>query len=179
MTSDIGNSGSYAASKTHAEVRQDILESDCKGLSKTIRRDLIRPIVLFNFGDASRLPYLKLHFENRKTRRLKPAKYKTLSEIGLPIATEHLYEKFGIPKPAAGQETLQAPQQQSAGAVIENKGDHGRPLQRPPGLEASQRIVDQLADKLLVRSGPIIEKMLGSIRSTARAKRYVPKDRTP
>jgi len=159
MTSDIGNSGSYAASKTHAEVRQDILESDCKGLAKTIRRDLIRPIVLFNFGDASRLPYLKLHFEKPEDQEAEAAKYKTLSEIGLPIATEHLYEKFGIPKPSAGQETLQAPQQQPAGAVIENKATT-RPLQRPPGLEDSQRIIDRLADKLLVRSGPIIEKML-------------------
>ena len=31
LSSDIGDAGSYAASKTHAEVRQDILESDCKG----------------------------------------------------------------------------------------------------------------------------------------------------
>ena len=159
MTSDIGNSGSYAASKTHAEVRQDILESDCKALSKTIRRDLIRPLVLFNFGDASRLPYLKMHFEKPEDQKAEADKYKTLSEMGLPIATEHLYEKFGIPKPDGSQEVLPQQKSRDRSAVIASKAALPQ-LEKPPGLEASQRIIDQLADKLLARGGPVIEKML-------------------
>lgn len=157
LSSDIGDSGSYAASKTHAEVRQDILESDCKGLSKTIRRDLIRPLVLFNYGDDRRLPYLKFHYEKPEDQEKEASKYKTLSEMGLPISTEHVYEKFGIPKPEAGQELLSPPPQ--PGRVIASKAT-AQALKKPPDMEESQREIDGLADKLLSSGVPIIEKML-------------------
>lgn len=157
MSSDIGDSGSYAASKTHAEVRQDILESDCKGLSKTIRRDLIRPLVLFNYGDERRLPYLKFHFEKPEDQEKEASKYKTLAEIGLPISTEHVYEKFGIPKPEAGQEILTPPK--VSGSLLANKAVQ-QALQQPPDMKNSQHAVDDLADKLLARGAPIIEKLL-------------------
>ncbi|SEO98221.1 DUF935 domain-containing protein [Propionispora vibrioides] len=157
MSSDIGDSGSYAASKTHAEVRQDILESDCKGVSKTIRRDLIRPLVLFNYGDDKRLPYLKFHYEKPEDQEKEATKYKTLAEIGLPLATEHLYEKFGIPKPETGQELL-APLMQG-GNLFPSKASL-QVFKKPPDMVSSQRTIDDLADQLLVNGAPIIEKLL-------------------
>lgn len=157
LSSDIGDGGSYAASKTHAEVRQDILENDCKCLSKTIRRDLIRPLVLFNFGDDSRLPYVKFHFEKPEDQEKEATKYKTLAEIGLPISTEHMYEKFGIPKPEAGQEILSLPQQRRD--MFASKATP-QALKKPPNELNSQRTVDDLADKLLSSGIPVIEKML-------------------
>ena len=45
LTSDSGG-GSYAQSKTHNEVRHDLTVADCKALAATLRRDLIRPLVL-------------------------------------------------------------------------------------------------------------------------------------
>src|SRR5690606_29742321 len=99
--------GSYAASQTHAEVRQDLIEADAKALAERLRRDVIHPLVLFNFGpDATRrLPWFKFHFEvpedTEKTARV----YATLvRDIGLPVAAEHLYERFGVPQPQEGQE---------------------------------------------------------------------------
>lgn len=157
LSSDIGDAGSYAASKTHAEVRQDILESDCKGLSKTIRRDLIRPLVLFNYGDDSRLPYLKFHCEKPEDQEKEAAKYKTLAEIGLPISTEHIYEKFGIPKPEDGQEVLTLPK--VSGNLLANKAVL-QALKQPPDMKSSQRSVDDLADKLLSSGAPVIKKLL-------------------
>lgn len=157
LSSDIGDSGSYAASKTHAEVRQDILESDCKGLSKTIRRDLIRPLVLFNYGDYRRLPYLKFHFEKPEDQEKEAEKYKTLAEIGLPISTEHIYEKFGIPKPEVGQEILTLPK--VSGSLLANKAVL-QALKNPPDMVSSQRTVDDLADKLLSSGAPVIKKLL-------------------
>ena len=50
LTSDSGG-GSYAQSKTHDEVRHDLTVADAKAIAATLRRDLIRPLVLFNFGD--------------------------------------------------------------------------------------------------------------------------------
>jgi phage gp29-like protein len=59
LTSDSGG-GSYAQSKTHNEVRHDLTVADCKALAATLRRYLIRPLVLYNFGEDKRIPYLFL-----------------------------------------------------------------------------------------------------------------------
>ena len=45
LTSDSGG-GSYAQSKTHNDVRHDLTVADCKALAATLRRDLIRPLVM-------------------------------------------------------------------------------------------------------------------------------------
>lgn len=152
MTSDIGDGGSYAASKTHAEVRQDILEGDCKLLAKTIKRDLIRPLVLFNFGDVSRLPYLKFHYEKPEDQEKEASKYKTLSEMGLPIATEHIYEKFGVPKPNEKQELLKP----AISNLIASKAGS----LKPPDEQNSQQAIDDLADKMLKQGSLVINKIL-------------------
>lgn len=102
LTSDSG--GSHAQSKTHNEVRHDLTAADCKALAATIRQDLIRPLVLFNFGEERRIPYLKFDFEEADDLKETVDIYRTLiCEIGLPVSREHLYKKFSIPKPEAGE----------------------------------------------------------------------------
>ncbi len=46
----MGTTGSLAAGQVHNEVRHDLLESDAKALAKTIKMQLIWPLVGFNFG---------------------------------------------------------------------------------------------------------------------------------
>ncbi|WP_427340616.1 DUF935 domain-containing protein [Caloranaerobacter sp. DY30410] len=107
LTSEIGSSGSYAASKTHDGVRQDLIEADCKALAQTFLRDVIRPLVYFNFGEVRRLPYLKFHYEPPEDLEKSAKTYAVLiKEIGLPVSEEHIYEKFGIPKPEEGQKIV-------------------------------------------------------------------------
>ena len=62
LTSDSGG-GSYAQSKTHNEVRHDLIVADCKALAATLRRDLIRPLCLFNFGESQRIPKIRFDCE--------------------------------------------------------------------------------------------------------------------
>jgi len=50
LTQEVNQVGSYAASKTHMEVRQDIIEEDAQLLEDTLDATLISWIVLFNFG---------------------------------------------------------------------------------------------------------------------------------
>lgn len=56
LTSDSGG-GSYAQSKTHDEVRHDLTVADAKALAVTIRRDIIRPLVEFNYGTDADIPF--------------------------------------------------------------------------------------------------------------------------
>lgn len=164
LTTEVGSRGSYAASQTHAEVRQDLLEADAKALAETLRRDLIRPLVLFNFGPEARLPWLKFHYEPPEDLEAASKTYAVLvKDVGLPIAAEHIYEKFGIPKPEAGQE-LVAP----AGGAAPLKG---LVLSEDMGPRTVQGKVDRLADLAVARALPAMRDMLEPVkRAIAEAK---------
>ena len=169
LTSDTGSggNGSYALGKVHGEVRQDILEGDCKSLAKTIGRDLIRPIVLFNFGPAAstRLPYLKLHYEPAEDAKLQAEVYKSLAETGLPIGTEHAYEKFGIPKPEAGQEVMIPWSARYPAAPVTPHKYHVIPFSASLSpIVAGQRSVDHLADATLAAGLPLLQALIAPLR---------------
>lgn len=38
--------------KVHNEVRHDLTVADAKSLAETIRKDIIQPLVLYNFGEC-------------------------------------------------------------------------------------------------------------------------------
>ena len=113
LTTDIGDTGSKAAATVHDGVRHDLVKSDCKALAKTIRKQLIQPLILFNFGPqyVKYAPKLKFYYEEPEDGETNANTYRTIiKDIGLPVTEEHLYEKFGIPKPEAGQKLIVVPQ---------------------------------------------------------------------
>lgn len=98
LTSDSG-SGSYAQSKTHNEVRKDLTAADANALENTLRRDLIRPLVEFNFGPGTPIPTLQFQTEDADDLKETSEIYRTLAcDMGLEIPKRHLYKKFGIPQ---------------------------------------------------------------------------------
>ncbi|MDR3561895.1 MAG: DUF935 domain-containing protein [Negativicutes bacterium] len=159
LTSDIGDSGSYAAGQVHNEVRMDILQADCKSLQKTIRRYLIKPLVLFNFGPVNKLPSLKFKHEKSEDREKESKTYNTLVDMGLPISTEHVYEKFGIPKPQAGQEILQSSPQPLS--PLANKMTTLALNRNPPAaFDRHQTSIEGLAAAALAESAPAFQAII-------------------
>lgn len=107
LTSDSGG-GSYAQSKTHNEVRHDLTVADSKALAGTIRRDIIRPLVEFNFGPGANVPFFDFDCREVEDQKEAVQVLKTLAcSMGLKIPTSYIYQKFNIPKPEAGEEVLQ------------------------------------------------------------------------
>lgn len=103
LTSDSGG-GSYAQSKTHNEVRHDLIVADCKALAATLRRDLIRPLVLFNFGEEKRIPHIRFDCEEDEDLMQTANVVGSLVEkTGLPVPLSYLYKKFSIPEPEEGE----------------------------------------------------------------------------
>lgn len=142
LTSEVGDTGSYAASKTHAGVRQDLLEADCKALAQVFLRDVIRPLCYFNFGETKRLPYLKFHYEPPEDLKASAETYSILiKDMSLPIAADHVYDKFGIPKPQEGQEILKPPAAWPQDQIFESlKAEWNNPLTR----ESARRYIETL-----------------------------------
>jgi phage gp29-like protein len=107
LTSDTGG-GSLAQGKVHNEVRHDLTLSDCKALASTVKRDIIKPLVFFNFGETRRIPKIVFDCKEEEDLNQLADVYTKLRELGLPIAEAHLYKKFGIPIPDDGEKLLTA-----------------------------------------------------------------------
>jgi phage gp29-like protein len=167
LTSDSG-SGSYAQSKTHNEVRHDLTVADCKALSSTLRRCLIRPLVLYNFGEDRRVPYLRYDCEEADDLKETAEIVGTLIEkTGLKVPTSYLYKKFSIPKPESGEEVATPSYGGGMGG--------GYPLKQEPGARklalkadeppapGSQQRVDRMADAATRKSAGTFKKAFAPV----------------
>ncbi|MCL6558762.1 MAG: DUF935 domain-containing protein [Firmicutes bacterium] len=162
LTTEVGDRGSYAAGKVHNEVREDLKLADCKALAETLRRDLFRPLVRFNLGDKPRLPYLKHKIytpeDQEKTARVYSI---VIKDIGLPVAKQHVYERFGIPEPGPKDELLAPPVVSPA-----------LPLKAglvPMALTAAragnpQETIDRLAESAVRQAGPVIARLIEPVK---------------
>ncbi len=162
LTSDSG--GSFAQSKTHNDVRHDLTVADCKAIASTIRRDLIRPLVLFNFGEEKRIPYLRFDFEIADDQKEMADIYETLiTKIGLPVPTNHLYKKFSIPKPEEGDEVVNG----NSSAKLPLKWSVNKDLSVRDNLRTEslkyQSQVDDLIDAVKLQSEGVFAKMVEPI----------------
>ena len=164
LTSDSG--GSYAQSKTHNDVRQDLTEADCKAVMETVRRDLIRPLVEFNFGVRAHVPYFVLNATDTDDLKETAEIVNTLAATGLEIPKSWLYKKFNIPAPEKGEETIgQAP----AAPGMQGMGQPGTGMfqglrLKADGKEADgQRVLDRLEAAAVKQSGAFFRQMMSPV----------------
>ena len=93
LTTEIGSTGSYAASNTHFQVRQDIIDSDKKLVEKTINQ-LLRWIYELNFLN-SEIPEFELYEEEDIDLNL-AQRDKTLSESGVQFSKKYFIKNYGL-----------------------------------------------------------------------------------
>ncbi|WP_110462826.1 DUF935 domain-containing protein [Ruminiclostridium sufflavum] len=175
LTSDSGG-GSYAQSKTHNEVRHDLTVADCKALAATLRRDIIRPLVLFNFGEDRRIPYIRYDCEEAGDLKETVEIYETLiCNIGLKVPTAHLYKKFSIPKPENGEEvaspnkaSFPLPMKEQTAEVVANDATAAETenveLKEPSaGNAGTQQRIDSLATAAAKQSSGLFKKLFAPV----------------
>jgi len=101
-TDTTGATGSYAAASVHAQVRRDLVEADAQALAATLREQLLRPLVGFNFGWHKPIPWFRFRFEEETDLKTLSEVYRNLAAMGLPLDLGHVAERFGIPLSGAG-----------------------------------------------------------------------------
>ena len=167
LTSDSGG-GSYAQSKTHNDVRHDLTVADCKSLASTLRRDLIRPLCIFNFGEDKRVPHIRFDCEESEDLTQTATIIGTLvNEVGLRVPTSFIYKKFSIPEPEADEEVA-APRSTSAGLT-------GLPFKKEPnpaqialkaegdGGIGTQQHIDKLASAAVRHGAGSFKRAFGTV----------------
>lgn len=93
LTTEVGSTGSYAASNTHFAVRQDIIDSDKKLVEKTINQ-LLRWIYEINFP-AKDVPIFEL-YEIEDVDLTLAQRDKILSEAGVKFTKDYFIKNYGL-----------------------------------------------------------------------------------
>ena len=162
LTSDSGG-GSFAQSKTHNEVRHDLTVADCKALAATLRRDLIRPLVLYNFGEDRRIPYIRFDCEESEDLTQTANILDVLvGKVGLKVPTSYIYKKFSIPKPE-GDEEIAAPAQPAAPPYPFKQDTAALALKGPTPKADPQHQIDKIADTAVRASGGAFAKLFAPV----------------
>lgn len=96
LTTDAGQTGSYAQAKVHEQVRKDIVLADALAIAKTLRTQLFRPLIGFNFGWEHQPPFIKFNTEKAGDQLLMAQVYQLISSMGFDIDPEYINYTFGV-----------------------------------------------------------------------------------
>ncbi len=152
LTTQEGKSGSYSLGKVHDLVRHDLIKADCEGLDKTLKFQVVRPLVGYNFGWDVPLPGVKFKYEAPEDLKMLSEVYKNLSGINYPLTMEHVSKRFKVPVPKKGETVLEssrsAPMTAKQSRIAAKNGSVAAPAARfSPQQERIEALIDKTLEK--------------------------------
>ena len=107
LTTQEGQSGSYALGQVHNDVRGDIERADAEQLSATLNRDLVTPFVFLNMGPPpSGYPRIKIGREEQVDQAQVADSAAKLIPLGLKVSQKDLREKLGFKEPESDDDVF-------------------------------------------------------------------------
>lgn len=100
QTASSGDSSGLSKGDAQSSVRQDILESDCRILQRTINAQLLKPWTEYNFGGSVAPPQLVINCAAPEDSEANANTLKTLFEAGFEADEQEVSERFGWNLPA-------------------------------------------------------------------------------
>ena len=157
MTTDDGSS--LAQARVHNEVRIDLLRADARAISATLARDLVAPLVALNLGDAPP-PALHLAVEEPEDMAALAEQVAKLAAAGVAIPQSWVRERFGIPDPAEGEDTIGGQTAPAGEVAAQSRAVHA--LHATP--DAAKDTPELQADRLESEAAPAWEEIMDAIR---------------
>ena len=102
---EAGGLGSGQAN-LHGDVRQDIETADCKALSATLNRDLVRTWMDLEFGPSKSYPRIVIGRPKAEDIKQLTDSLQVLVPMGLRVEASEVRDKLGLSDPAPGAEIL-------------------------------------------------------------------------
>ncbi len=147
LTTEVGTNGSFAASKTHDEVRGDIKEADAGLICECLNASLIPWLVDYNFFGTNLYPEFKLRTEEKEDLKVRAETDSIIiHDIGLPVSEDYFYDTYGYPRPDPGS-TLIKPQQNQPSPAFSELGSSG--ADKSKKYTPEQQALEGLADLAL------------------------------
>jgi phage gp29-like protein len=107
LTTEQGDRGARSLGEVHADVLDHLVDEDVAILEEALQRQLVEPLVRFNFGDAVAMPMLQIERSSSEGLTAAAERLSRLvNELGLEVPAAHAYEKFGVPRPEGGEPVL-------------------------------------------------------------------------
>ena len=174
LTTEVGNTGSYAASKTHGDVRQDITEADADLIDSYLNKTLITWIVDYNFPGVIDYPKLLTNAGAKPDLLSRKDIDKALAvDVGLPISKSYFYSTYGIPEPDQSEELVDVPVKGGSvpvfaeGGVAKIATDQVNQVPVDHTVTKAQKRIDELTDVSILRGRPVVGQMLSTVRRLA------------
>lgn len=176
LTTEVGDKGSFAASKTHDGVREDIERSDAQQLAAALNRDLVRPLVALNRGPQKAWPRLQIgRREQTNVAELADAVAK-LVPVGLKVSQSEMRRKIGMSEPDDETDLLAPPVAPAPPAVtppgdvpIEQTPTRARHCPSCGAVHAAARrpprdAADDVSDALETAAGGAMDTVIDGLR---------------
>lgn len=101
-----GKGGGQAFGTVEADVKSDRIDAAGKFASEIINNQLVKSILLLNYGDADEAPKMRF-LEDEEAGLTEAQRDKVLiKDVGLEVSTEYIRKKYGLPEPANEEDTL-------------------------------------------------------------------------
>lgn len=155
LTTQVDGKGSYAASNTHNDVRLDLLQSDGRALASTLRDQLIRPLVGFNFGWDTALPRFEALYDEDEDLAAKADWVTKLVDRGMPVGVKFIRDEFSIPEPEKDEEVIRVTSQN---AQVEEPDEATVAKMVIAKLKENQGSLDLLIEKAIAKTS--MDKLL-------------------
>ena len=111
LTSEEGNSGSYALGNVHREVELDLYENYAAYVIDVINNQLIPSMIELNWGNSDELPFLEVELARpEKDHKMVERDKLLFQDMGLPVSKQWLYDRHKVPAPGPKEDLFQAPQ---------------------------------------------------------------------
>ena len=164
MSADDG--ASLAQAKVHNEVRLDLLEADAKAESNTLNRMFVRPFCDLNFAPGRPYPRLIIDVPQPENLELLIKAVTALVPLGLRIEQSVIRDKFGLPEPAEGAETLavQAPAPTPVATAL-NREQPKAPVAVPDIVDNQVKTMERAAAAPMDDMVDAIKELLDSVAS--------------
>ena len=101
--------GNRAMAQVHQETLMNLVSDDAQMLMETVNRDLIRPLIEFNYGPPpAGMGYPRLHIEteSKETGLDMANRDKVIWSMGLPISKQQLQDKYALAQPESPDDAL-------------------------------------------------------------------------
>ncbi len=149
-----GGGKSLALGKVHDQVRGDIKKADAKALSKTVRNQIIAPIVYYNFGFDKAVPKFRLMADDAKDLDGEINRRATGQKMGYKFTLKDMSETFGWPVAEDGDEIL-TPIQGGANVNVDNSDEsqssNKASVRIPIPLKAAPPAAPDVVDEMTAR----------------------------
>ena len=108
LTTDTsGQKAAFASTRIHEIVRKDVLADDIRKEGRTLRRDLLGPMVRLRFGVEVPVPYFTRHEgEPRSGAELTAVLDAAVNQLGLKVPERWVRTALGLPEPGANEATV-------------------------------------------------------------------------